>query len=233
MPHLHPLHPLHPLCPLCLPSGTTVRDIKPAGSLTRAAHASPLGVRPAAGLAPPGEACRRVSAGQAGPRAREAWGQVGGLEGGQWANFSAFPSFLPMSGWESAGFPQTCAGIRTDVLSTPRPSQAHTGDFREQKMYRLGYMWGSELWVMTKLSMRSYKPICRGDMSPRKGINFPRRHLLQARSRAGYLHTTGLLPVDSCSTARVRKSVGSISRQRFSWFTTTQGHSAGTGRAGL
>ena len=50
-----------------------------------------------------------------------------------------------MSGWESAGFPQTCACIRSDVLSTPCPSQAYIGDFREQKMYKLGYTWGSEL----------------------------------------------------------------------------------------
>lgn len=118
--------PLHPLCPthaLCLPSGTALQEIKFAGGLARTARASLWGMRPAAQLVLPGAAGRHVPTGQAGLRARKVWDQGGGLEGGggQWANLSAFPSFLPMSGRESASFPQTCAYIRTNIAPHPQP----------------------------------------------------------------------------------------------------------------
>lgn len=72
VPPLGPRHPLYPSCPLGLPSGTAFRETKLAERLAGTARASLLGVRPAARLVPPGEACRHVPAGQAGPRAREA-----------------------------------------------------------------------------------------------------------------------------------------------------------------
>lgn len=82
---------------------------------------------------------------------------------------------------------------------------------------------------MTKLSLRSCKPICGDEMSPREGIHFPSVHCLQARSRAGFLLTMGLLPANSLNAARVQKPGGSTSREGFGWWTTAKGHAAGAG----
>lgn len=104
---------LSPTPPHASPCGTAFWEIKLPGGLTKKAHASVLGMRPAAAwslLVRPAGLC---------PLGRLGPGPGGGLERGPWAKLSASPFCLPTSGWESAGFPQRCACFRTNAPQPP------------------------------------------------------------------------------------------------------------------
>lgn len=93
-----------------------------------------------------------MTTGQAGAREALGQGQVRGLEGH--SRPTLLPSLLSclcLAGNLQASFRDVPASGLTSFPLQPPPSWGCIGAFiREEKMHMLGYMSGSELWVMAK-----------------------------------------------------------------------------------
>ena len=120
-----------------------IREIKLAGVLARAAHASLWGMCPLG----------RLAQGQKGLESSRTWrGQSG-------------PTFLP-----SPRPSDVCLYWVQGLLHLPPFPGLHWRLYQGiGNVHMLGSTWESEL--MTKLSLRSYKPICGSELSPGEGIH--------------------------------------------------------------
>lgn len=129
-----------------------------------------------------------MPAGQAGPQARETWGQVGGLEWGQRANLSAFPSFLPgLDGNLQASLRDVPASGPMSLPDTPTLLGLRWRIDQGVESECAGLHVGSELWVMTKYP-KSQVPktyLC-GKDEPGREPTSPER-LLSVGSRARWI----------------------------------------------
>lgn len=116
---------------------------------------------------------RLVPTGQAGHRARETWGQVGGQEVVWWTNFSAFPSFLPH---QDGNLQASLRDMPQDQCPLPTSTLPglHWGNYQGIENAHAGLHVGEQTVGdgETPLSLKSHRPVSGGEMNPGEGVHF-------------------------------------------------------------